>query len=163
MTRQEFIDGVRDIQELMDFINENDIDCNLRDVIYTGDEADDYLDEHLVYMAREYSWTDLRDILREIYLNFDEYYIRDGDNFYEYDDYNFEDDKMAVLDEVDAYYPEIWETEELSDDAEDEESEEEFDTSMDFLRFVSECNEESLRFISNDDDEEDEFDDFVAI
>lgn len=165
MTRQEFIDEVNDIYALKSFCYENEIEMldHVVDYDYMCDEIDSY---YLECWARNNSWEDLRDILNNIPNDSNLYYVKDDyeDTWYEYDDYNFDDDKQSVLDEVDEYMPEIFD-----DYEEDQTNDEEYvndyyaqeeptdeDEEVDMCMFISECNDESIRFISRDDCGEDD-------
>ena len=163
MTRQEFIDSINDIYELKDFCSDNELYEEL-DEVYTYDEVYSMIDDRVADWAREYSWTDLRDMLNECPTDENVYYVSDDYNasgFSEYDDYGFEDDKQRILDEIDRYYPEIWDDPEEEDEPEEEFSEEE----IDFAGFVTDCSDESVKFISQrsteDDEDEDEEDSLI--
>lgn len=163
MTRQEFIDNVNDIYELREFTLDVELPEEL-DEVYTYDEVCDMIDDRIVDWARQCSWTELRDMLNDCPTEEDVYYVSDDYNasgFSEYDNYEFEDDKQRILDDIDSYHPEIWDDPEEEDEPEEEFPEEE----IDFAGFVTDCSDESVRFISQrsteDDEDEDEEDSLI--
>lgn len=110
MTRREFEDEVTTWWELQDFCEE--IRCNIMDGLIDGDSRSAYIDEELVDLARNNTWTDLLSILQryedesgyEYYL-YDEYY----GEYRGISDYDFDDYKQQVMewaDQNDAWEPE---------------------------------------------------------
>ena len=120
MKRSYFVDNVTTWWELQDFCS--DERCDICDEIIDSCGYDDYINEKLVDLAGDYSWTELRDILNE-------YYDNSGYEYYAYSDYNgeyvgvddldFERYKSEVLDWADE--SEVWEPED------DEEPESEYE------------------------------------
>lgn len=128
MTRTEFIEDVTCFDELIDFCYNEGIDyC---DNIYTEEAKNEYIDNMLVEMARQYSWQELLDILEGIPDDYrDDYYRLD-----EYDDtwdvldaYDFDEIKGEVLEYMDdgEYWDE--EEEEFVEDYYDDNVEEEIE------------------------------------
>ena len=102
MTRREFEDEVTTWWELQDFCEE--IRCNIMDGLIDGDSRSAYIDEELVDLARNNTWTDLLSILQryedesgyEYYL-YDEYY----GEYRGISDYDFDDYKQQVMEWAD--------------------------------------------------------------
>ena len=117
MTRQEFIDNVDRWWQLVDFCNDYDLySC---EDIYDYDQMNDYVDEKLYDLAREESWTAVRDILAEIDTNYDYYRIGGIDDIEGMTEgSDFDDYKDAVLEEADAN--ETWDEEEEEVDEDEE-------------------------------------------
>ena len=119
MTRDEFINDVRDIDDLQDFCDE--IGCSTLEGVYSPDYYDEWIEDQLVDLARNNTWRDLYGILS----NFDD---DAGYDFYMSDEYGdlkpieFEDIKDQVLDWAD--YNAAWD-EMLDDDDEERELSEE--------------------------------------
>lgn len=118
MTRQEFINDVSSWWELIDFCN--DEGCDICSDVVDDDYKDEYVNEHLTEWARENTWQDLLDILRN---------IPDDSNYYRFDDYgdleslddysDFENYKEDVLNWADDR--ECWDEEDEEDEYEVEE------------------------------------------
>lgn len=117
MTRQEFIDNIDTVGELIDFCYE--YDCDECEDIYSEDAMDDYINECLTDWARNNTWRDLMNILNDLPTGYDYYRQDDYGDWQGVDDYgDFDDYKQRVLEWGDDN--EVW-------DAEDEEEEEELE------------------------------------
>lgn len=114
MTRQEFIDNVTCMSDLIEFCA--DVDCDLLCDVYDSEGRDDYINQNLLYdWARELDWEDVRNILDDIPTGYD-YYYYDGvwTGISEWSD--FQEWKQQVLewcDECDVFSDD---EEELEDD-----------------------------------------------
>ena len=185
MTREEFIESVDTISQLIDFCN--DVGCPVCDQFYTEDSMDDYINECLPEWARDNNWYELRDLLESIPTGFDWYYLDDdGDwlGYYDGNVYDFKEDALDWADRNDAFDPdpEEFDEEELPDpefqeeDAElEEDPEEEFtpdfsikelcESSVHVIRAEADllaalAAEESARQAQAEREEQKEFDDF---
>ena len=96
MTRQEFIDEVCDWGDLIDFCRDNHADDLVED-IYDEASRDDYINEGLVDLAREYTWDELYSILDRIPTGY-EYYKYDYGDWEGLGDGDFDDLKQEVDD-----------------------------------------------------------------
>jgi len=121
VTRQEFIDDVTTWSELLQFCYDEDYDT---DDIYSSDSRDDYINDQLMDWARNDSWREMLETLRD---------LEDGDgyDYYRHDDY---DDWIGLCDgdgEFDSYKNAVleWmdENEYWPDDDDEEEEDEEYD------------------------------------
>lgn len=118
MTRQQFIEGINDWWELIDFCN--DEGCNFCDDVYSEESRDDYINEHLVDMARDAgSWPELLDTLNDITTGYDYYRLNDYGEWFILDDYEFNQYKDDVLEWCDDNS--IWEDDEEEEPLPDEE------------------------------------------
>ena len=81
MTRDEFLDDMQDIGDLLNFCGRND--CDVLDHVVDEYSKDDYINEMLVDQARNSDWRDMYSWLRNVYDN-------SGYDYYEYDDYEGE-------------------------------------------------------------------------
>lgn len=121
MTRQEFIDNIDTVGELIDFCDEHG--CYECEDIYSEDGMDDYINEScLGGWARNNSWRDLLNILNDLPTGWDWYHMDEYGEWYGVDDDDFEDYKQRVLEWGDNNY--AWDTEEEEEDEELEEPEE---------------------------------------
>lgn len=101
MTRNEFLNGVNTWSELRNLCG--DYDYPIYTYVYSQYELDDYINEHLVDMARHASdWRDLLESLEAIPTGV-AYYIRDEDgDFLEADESDFEYLKDEVFDWIEG-------------------------------------------------------------
>lgn len=99
MTRQEFIDDICTWSDLISFCY--DEDCDICEDIYSEDSRDDYINEHLVEWAQDYSWEDLYSKLDEIPDGYDYYRLDNYGDFECADDEMFDDYKDEVLEWMD--------------------------------------------------------------
>lgn len=117
MTRQDFIDGVTEWYELLDFCYNEE--CDICEDIVSYDGMCEEVDEELAEAVREHSWREVRDMLNDIETNYD-YYRRGGLLSYcpVNDNSDFEDYKSDVIEWMDngGY----WEDEEDEDDFDDD-------------------------------------------
>lgn len=162
MTKSEFIDNINDIDQLKQFLNDNDLYELLEDV-YSYDDMSQYIEDSIVDWAHNNNWEDLYDMLADVPRDTEEWYVQDDwapCGWARYDDHHrFEDDKQDILDNIDEYYPEVWDdyradNEEL--DAEINEPEELIEE-IDFDNFFTSCKDESSRFIKQTEESDDEF------
>ena len=113
MTRQEFIDNVTCMSDLIEFCT--DVDCDLLCDVYDSEGRDDYINENLLCdWARECDWEEVRNILDDIPTGYD-YYYYDGD-WHGINEWEFQDWKQQVFewcDECDVFSDD---EEELEDD-----------------------------------------------
>ena len=113
MTRQDFIENVNHWWELLEFCYNED--CDVCEDIISDEDRDYEINESVREYHTEYSWFDLRDMLRGIETGY-EYYRRDGS--FDYcgmdDGSDFDEYKDAVIEWMDdgGY----WEDEEDEDD-----------------------------------------------
>lgn len=118
MTRQDFIDGVTEWYELLDFCYNED--CDICEDIVSNDTMCEEIDEELAEVVRERSWRDVRNLLNDIDTDYD-YYRREGCLSYSPvdDDSDFEDYKNDVIEWMDnGGYWEDEEDDEAYDEAE---------------------------------------------
>lgn len=174
MTRQDFIENVTEWWELLDVCR--DEDCDICEDIYSDEDKDNRINDDLPYLAREYNWWTLRDILDDIPSG-DGYYCEDTTDWRELDDEDFENYKADVLHWMDdgGY----WEDEEDEEEYEEYEVEEnppvndttptdpdDFvpieDEDISVTELLSACSK-GLKSIKNTDSEDDENDDDVLI
>lgn len=81
MYRQEFIDGVTSWSELVDFCNDEGLDhC---DDIYSDEQKDDWVNEHLDDICEDATWQDVLCTLRSVPEGYD-YYLKDEDYWMEF-------------------------------------------------------------------------------
>lgn len=120
MTRQEFIDTVDDIDELLDFCS--DIGYELEGV-YGEEERDDYINNQVHDMVREYNWEEIRDLLDGIPTGYYFYYMDRWGDWNGRDSDDIDDLKQEVLeyaDENELFDPEDEEEEHPEDETEEE-------------------------------------------
>lgn len=121
MTRQEFIDDVVGWPDLISFCC--DYGYDYIDDIYSEDARDDYINEHLVEMARNADdWSSLYDELSEIPTGYDYYRLTDYGEWEGLGNHgDFDDFKNDVLEWADD--EDIWEEDEeepIDDDDDDD-------------------------------------------
>lgn len=122
MTRDEFIENVTYIGDLIEFCCDNGIEHLVEDV-YTEDQLDDYINNNLTEMASDAnSWRELRDTLYDIPTGEDYYIVNGLYDISEFDQYDFDRFKRDVLEYCDDD-GEIFDEE----DEDEEEEEEEYD------------------------------------
>lgn len=133
MTRQEFIDNVTCMSDLIEFCA--DVDCDLLCDVYDSEGRDDYINQNLLYdWARELDWELVRNILDDIPTGYD-YYYYDGDWTGISD---FQDWKQQVLewcDECDVFSDD---EEELEDDNDGSPVDEEPEEQVELASTISE-------------------------
>lgn len=130
MTRNEFIEDVRDFDELRNFCCDND--CDECEDVYDEEERDDYINEHLVDWARDASdWDDLLSRLNGIDTDYEFYRIDGHGDLVELDGYDFDHYKSNVLDWGDRN--DIWD----EDEEEEEEIEEDYSSVEEEPRYAS--------------------------
>lgn len=122
MTRDEFINDVNDFYDLKSFCWDND--CYECEDVYDSEQRDDYLNEHIIDMARSETWESLRDILNDISSDYEFYRLDDYGDWVGLDDSDFETYKDDVLDWADNN--DIWD-----DDDEEEEIIEDYNSIVD--------------------------------
>lgn len=115
MTRDEFINGINEWWELIDFCNNEN--CDICEDIYDEDERDDYINSNLYEIVAEAcNWYNLKETLENIPTG-DGYYFCNGWDWDRLDDDDFRAYKNDVLEWMDDNV--MW-------DDEDEEYDEEF-------------------------------------
>lgn len=149
MTRQEFIDGVTSLHELIDFCYEENLDyC---DDVYSEESYNGRIEDELEERARNDSWQDVRDWLYYLPDRCD-YYIRDNyGDWSEANDDDFENTKNEILELYDDndYWDEDEEEEEIEEyhDPEDEIPVEDEDVSFDEL--FTTCNSKVQKIVDD--------------
>lgn len=95
MTREEFIDDITTMWELLDFCEEHG--CYVCEDVYSDEAYNDFINEDIVEWARNETWENLLSILQDLPTGYD-YYRRDeyGD-WYGVDSYDFDSYKNDVL------------------------------------------------------------------
>ncbi len=127
MTRDEFLE-IEDWYDLTDFCYNNSIyTC---DDVYSDEQKDNYIEEHLDEWASDYKWRDLLNLLDGIPDSADWYIIDDYREISEATDEDFEYYKERTLEEADDKDlfdedDEPYEEESIEDYTLDEETEEE--------------------------------------
>lgn len=114
MTRNEFLENVTWWGDLKEFCS--DEGCDICDDIYDEEDRDEYINECLVDWARNDTWQELFDRLRDIPDGYDYYRDDEYNGWVGADDSDFDQYKDDVLDWADDH--EVW------DDDEDEEDDE---------------------------------------
>lgn len=130
MRREDFVNSYHDWGELEDICRENNL-C-IMDDLYSQDAVEEYINDSLVDLARDNTWSDLKRILED--------YEEDlGYDYYRWNDYygrycHVDESEIAdeILEEMD--YQELWDT-----DEEDEEDEEEYDEYQDDVDLTEDC------------------------
>lgn len=134
MTRYDFEMDVTTWGELKDFCADESCDCV--DCVVSGYEIRDSIQYELPYWARDYDWERVRDILDNVPEDNDDWYIDNGPGEWDLaDSDDFDDFKRQVLEWGDEV--EIWETEDVLEDEEDE-VEQEDELSFDEIFFRKE-------------------------
>lgn len=106
MTRQEFLDNVTEWWELVNFCEE--MGCDYCKNIYDDETRDDFINERLVDMAQDETWTNLLDALQGLYdTSGYSYYKLDGyddwEGLTEYDFSCYKDDVCTWMDDNDYW------------------------------------------------------------
>ena len=83
MTRQEFIDDITHISDLVDFCYS--VDCDVCEGVYDDEGRDDYLNEQVSEWSRNDAWYELRDALDNIPTGYDWWIERLAQTFKLYD------------------------------------------------------------------------------
>lgn len=95
MTKNEFVENIRDWSDLLQFCNE--YGCDYCSDVYDDDEKDSYINDSIVSMARDADdWQHLYSQLCEIPTGCD-YYILDGSYWREADDSDFVEYKLDII------------------------------------------------------------------
>ena len=129
MTRQAFIEDVKSWGDLVDFCNEVCVDyC---DDIYSDEQKDDWINEHLYDICEDATWQDVLCTLRSVPEGYD-YYLKDEDYWMGFLGLSDDEDlfyrrKEEILEYMDEYG--YWEDDE-EDEIDDESNEFEVDTSV---------------------------------
>ena len=130
MTRAEFLEDVTCFSDLINFCNDNGL--SFCEEVYDEDIVNEWIDDSLIDLARNYSWGDVRDILNE-------YADNSGYDWYRYDesygryeplgDYEFNEYRDEVLDYMDENG--LWDEDDEEEEEEPFEDDEEFDLETD--------------------------------
>lgn len=99
MTRQEFIDDITYIGDLVRFCD--DVGCDICGGVYDDEARDDYLDQQVCDWAHDEAWYELRDMLDNIPTGYDWWIINDYGDWNGIDDDEFDRLKDDVLDWAD--------------------------------------------------------------
>ena len=116
MTRQDFIDGVTEWYELLDFCYNEE--CDICEDIVSNDTMCEEIDEDLAEVVRGRSWRDVRDMLNDIDTDYDYYRRGGGLSYIPMDDSDFDDYKDDVIEWMDngGYWDEEDNEEDFDDD-----------------------------------------------
>lgn len=79
--RSDFINNVTDWRDIIEFCVNNDLD--IPTTLYDNDELNDYIEENLEELARNYYWTEVLEVLQNIPQGFD-FYIKEEDSLMEF-------------------------------------------------------------------------------
>lgn len=79
--RSDFINNVTDWRDIIEFCVNNDLD--IPTTLYDNDELNDYIEDNLEELARNYYWTEVLEVLQNIPQGCD-FYIREEDSFMEF-------------------------------------------------------------------------------
>ena len=79
--RSDFINNVTDWRDIIEFCVNNDLD--IPTTLYDNDELNDYIEDNLEELARNYYWTEVLDVLQNIPQGLD-FYIKEEDSFMEF-------------------------------------------------------------------------------
>lgn len=142
MTRDEFIEGINDWYDLIEFCDDNG--CHVCEDVFSKESLDEYVDERMVEWAREVdSWEELADVLDRL-PRYDGYFVKD-----EYEDFS----ELGEND-LDSYKYDVltWADEEgVFDD------EEEADISLDDISLDMDSAEEELEKMIEENDPDKEY------
>lgn len=118
MTRSEFIENIRDWEELIEFCDDNCINSYVDD-IYTDEQMDEYIQNHAGEYIAENGWVRFRDCLNDINDGYD-FYRRNGEMDFEYMDRgDLNDLKERILEDEDEIFDEEYDEEESDDETEE--------------------------------------------
>lgn len=110
MTREEFIREVNDWQSLRFFCAHELIDTC--ECVYSCEDIENEIDDEIIEFLEYGTWRNLRDILSDLYLEQDAYYLKQGILEYEPLDYiDFARYKEMAMAEMDGQWDE-WDGEE---------------------------------------------------
>ena len=120
MKRSEFLNDVDCVGELLSFCWQNN--CDVMENVIDDDTRDEYINDSLVDLAREYNWQDLYRILSDYddYSGYSYYYYDDGYGEYRpLSENDFEEWRDEVLRWADDQ-GDFWDPEDDEEDEEDE-------------------------------------------
>lgn len=132
--RLDFINNVTDWRDIIEFCVNNDLDFHTN--IYNNDELNDYIEDNLEELARDYYWTEVLDVLQNIPQGLD-FYIKEEDSFMEFSPAR-QSDFDLIKNEILEYMDDIngWDEDEQEPDVSEEsnqesENQEEFNINTD--------------------------------
>lgn len=167
MTREEFEEIISSFDELIDWCY--DYDCNICSCIYDKYAYNEFINEQLCDWAREYDWTEMRDILVNLPTGYD-YYTRNGYGEWEgLENYDFDDYYHDVLQWGDDN--EIWDVEDEDPEEESQNCDDEEETPIEienisfselFLSSVSTMQAIRQKEEEHEIKEKEEFNEFIA-
>lgn len=133
MTRNEFLDDVRNIDDLIDFCSDRDL-YDFIDDLYSSEGINEILMEQISNMRR---WGDVYSLLDNVPGDCDWYYINVYGDICNAEDYfaDRKDNVLYYMDSQDAWYDEESEDEEEPED-EEEADDEEDDPDIDGASFI---------------------------
>lgn len=98
MTRAEFLDNINDFYDLAQFCSDEGL--SIMEDVYSDDARDEYIDDDLTEIARNYTWREMRDYLQNIPTGSD-WWVRDDWGDWCSIDNDFAQWKNDVLEEAD--------------------------------------------------------------
>lgn len=111
MTRAEFDTNVNDWYDLLEFCRDENLD--VCESIYDSDALDEIIQEDLRYAVNDagYSWQDIYSYLDDISTGYDYYRVNGTLDYDPMNDGDFEYYRNEVIEAMDGYWDEEWESE----------------------------------------------------
>lgn len=132
--RSDFINNVTDWRDIIEFCVNNDLD--IPTTLYDNDELNDYIEENLEELARNYYWTEVLEVLQNIPQGFD-FYIKDEDSFMEFSparqsDFNLiKNEILELMDDMNGWDEGEQEPDTSEESNQESENQEEFNINTD--------------------------------
>ena len=132
--RLDFINNVTDWRDIIEFCVNNDLDFHTN--IYNNDELNDYIEDNLEELARDYYWTEVLNILQDIPQGLD-FYIKEEDSFMEFSparqsDFDLiKNEILEYMDDVDGWDEDEQESDASEESNQESENQEEFNINTD--------------------------------
>lgn len=132
--RSDFINNVTDWRDIIEFCVNNDLD--IPTTLYDNDELNDYIEENLEELARNYYWTEVLEVLQNIPQGFD-FYIKEEDSFMEFSparqsDFNLiKNEILELMDDMNGWDEGEQEPDTSEESNQESENQEEFNINTD--------------------------------